>query len=46
MVSYFPQVREEQMVRICPYVYVHVCMCGCALDCGCVLDGSGAMAAL
>ena len=24
MVSYVPQVREEQMVRICPYVGVFV----------------------
>ena len=27
MVSYVPQVREEQMVRIC--LYVHVCVCVC-----------------
>ena len=37
-----PQVGEEQMVRICLYVYV----CGSAHDCECVIDGSGAMAAL
>ena len=35
MVSYVPQVREEQMVRICLYV----CMCGSTHDCGCVVDG-------
>ena len=33
------------MVRICLYVYVH-CMCGSAHDCGCVVNGSGAMVAL
>ena len=41
-VSYIPQLREEQMVRICLYV----CMCGSTHDCGCVVNGSGAMAAL
>ena len=28
MVSYVPQVREEQMVRICLYVYVCVALPG------------------
>ena len=29
MVSYVPQVREEQMVRICLYGHVHVCVWLC-----------------
>ena len=33
MVSCVPQVREEQMVRICLYVHVH-CMRGSAHDVG------------
>ena len=44
MVSYVPQVREEQMVRIC--LYVLVCVCDSAHDCGCVVDGSNAIVAL
>ena len=32
MVSYIPQVREEQMVSICS-----------AHGCGCMIDGSGAI---
>ena len=32
-------VGEEQMVRICLSI-----LCGSAHDCGCVVDGSGAMA--
>ena len=40
MVSYVPQVREEEMVRIC-----HVCVWGSAHDCGCMVDGSNAMVA-
>ena len=32
-------------VGIWLYVHVHVCMCGSAHDCGCVVDGSGVMAA-
>ena len=44
MVTYVPQVREEQMVKIC--LYVCICMCGSAHDCGCMVDGSSAMAAL
>ena len=43
MVSYVPQVREKQMVRIC--LYVHVCVCGSAHDCGCMVDGSNAIVA-
>ena len=39
MVSYVPQVREEQMVIICLYV------CGSTHDCGCVVNGSNAMVA-
>ena len=35
MVSYVPQVKKEQMVRICLYVYVR--MCGSAHDCGCMV---------
>ena len=35
--NYVPQVREEQ---ICLYVYI--CMCGSAHDCGCVVDGMAA----
>ena len=37
MVSYVPQVREEQRLRICL-----MCMCvrGSTHDCGCVVDGS------
>ena len=41
MVSYVPQVKEEQMVRICLYVHV----CGSPHDCGCMVDGSNAMVA-
>ena len=40
MVSYVPQVREEQ------YLPVWVCMCGSTHVCGCVVDGNSAMAAL
>ena len=45
MVSYVPQVREEQMVRICLHVHVH-CMGGSAHDCGYVVDGSSAIVAI
>ena len=43
MVSYVPQVREEQMVRIC--LYICACVCGSAHDFGCVVNGSNAMVA-
>ena len=42
MISYVPQVRAEQMVRIC--LYVHVCVYGSTNDCVCVVNGSSAMA--
>ena len=41
-VSYVPQVREAQMVKILP---VWICMCGSIHHCGCVVNGSNAMAA-
>ena len=42
MVRHVPQVREEQMLMICLYVL----MCGSADDCGCVDNGSSAVAVL
>ena len=35
--------RGANGIRICLYVYI--CMCGSAHDCGCVIDGSNAMTA-
>ena len=38
----YSQVREEKMLKDLP---VCTCMCGSAHNCGCVVDGSGAMVA-
>lgn len=43
MVRNVLQVREEDVVRTCQYVCTH--MCGSALNCGCMVNSSGVMAA-
>ena len=43
MVSYVPQVREEQMVS--KDLSLCACVCGSAPDCGCMVDGSNAVVA-
>ena len=44
MVSYVPQVKGGTDGKD-SNVYICTCMCGSGHDCGCMVDGSSAMAA-